>query len=333
MSQFSDPLWVVTSYYNPAGYKRRLQNFKAFRRNLKAPLMVVELAKAGCHQLSKDDGDIVLSLTGEDRIWQKERLLNIGISELPRHVEYVAWVDCDVILEDENWVYAATSRLDKNGGSLQLFGTSIHLSREIDVSSLSRQICRESVPILTGVSVASAVRSSVFDENKLKLSKSPSEFDDASYYRAIDQHNCHGFAWAALRATIEECGHYDRNIIGGGDAVHVFGGLSNLNDYFSLRPHTDEQKQDIISWVQKAKAVGLLSNIDSLEHRLYHMWHGNIANRNYIGRFDILERHGFDPAKDIEIASNGTWRWANPQSELARDVEAYFFSRREDGSE
>jgi hypothetical protein len=63
------------------------------------------------------------------------------------------------------------------------------------------------------------------------------------------------------------------------------------------------------------------------------MWHGNIANRNYIGRFDILERHGFDPAKDIEIASNGTWRWANPQSELARDVEAYFFSRREDGSE
>ena len=76
MSRFSDPLWVVTSYYNPAGYKRRLQNFKAFRRRLNAQLMVVELAKAGRHQLSKGDADIVLSLTGEDRIWQKERLLD-----------------------------------------------------------------------------------------------------------------------------------------------------------------------------------------------------------------------------------------------------------------
>src|ERR1017187_517037 len=114
MSLFFDPLWVVTSYYNPAGYKRRLQNFKTFRRHLNAPLMVVELAKAGRHQLSKDDGNIVLSLTGEDRIWQKERLLNIGIAQLPRHVEYVAWVDCDVIFDDENWVNSAKSRLEKH---------------------------------------------------------------------------------------------------------------------------------------------------------------------------------------------------------------------------
>jgi hypothetical protein len=152
MSLFFDPLWVVTSYYNPAGYKRRLQNFKAFRRHLNAPLMVVELAKAGQRQLSEDDGDIVLSLTGEDSIWQKERLLNIGIAELPRHVEYMALVDCDVIFDDGNWVDIAKSQLEKNGGLLQLFDTAIHLSREVDARSLSRQLCRESVPILTGVS-------------------------------------------------------------------------------------------------------------------------------------------------------------------------------------
>ena len=104
MSSFFDPLWVVASYYNPVGYKRRLQISGPFAGVSNAPLMVVELARAGSHELSKDDADIVLSLTGEDRIWQKERLLNIGIGELPRHVEYVAWVDCDVIFDDEGWL-------------------------------------------------------------------------------------------------------------------------------------------------------------------------------------------------------------------------------------
>jgi len=333
MSLFFDPLWVVTSYYNPAGYKRRLQNFKAFRRHLNAPLMVVELAKAGQHQLSEDEGDIVLSLTGEDGIWQKERLLNIGIAELPRHVEYVAWVDCDVIFDDENWVDIAKSRLEKNGGLLQLFDTAIHLPREVDARSLSRQLCRESVPILTGVSVARAIRASIFDENKVKFGASRAALDDGSYYRAVDRHNSYGLAWSALRTTIERCGHYDKNIIGGGDSMHVFSALSGLNEFWSLRSYTEKQKLDAMLWEQKAKSVGLFSNIDSLEQKIYHMWHGDIANRNYRGRFDILSRHGFDPTKDIEIAGNGAWRWTDPQSELAREVGAYFFSRREDGAE
>ena len=328
----SDPLWIVTSYYNPEKYKRRLQNFKAFRRHLNAPLMVVELAKPGQHELSGEDGDIVLSLTGEDRIWQKERLLNIGIAELPNHVEYVAWVDCDVIFSGEDWPAQAKERLDRNGGLLQLFDTSLHLPKEIDVPSVSRMRCEEATPILTGVAIASAIRASSFDANEVKLTNARAATDSTSYHKAVDRHNCYGMAWSGQRSTIEKCGHYDRNIVGGGDAVHVFAALSRLDQYWALRSNTQKQKLDIIAWVQEAASSGLLAHVDSLSQKVFHLWHGSLSDRNYRGRYDILTRHGFDPAEDIQIAHNGTWRWRDPESDLARDVGAYFSSRREDGT-
>jgi hypothetical protein len=57
-----------------------------------------------------------------------------------------------------------------------------------------------------------------------------------------------------------------------------------------------------------------------------------LIDRNYRGRYRMLAGHGYDPAKDIERAANGTWRWTNPDSDLARDVGAFFFARREDGA-
>jgi hypothetical protein len=103
----SAPLWVLTTYYNPAGYNRRRMNFKAFRRLLQQPLLVVELTRDGRRELSDDDGEIVIHLTGEDRLWQKERLLNLGVAALPRHVEFVAWIDCDLVFLDDEWAAKA----------------------------------------------------------------------------------------------------------------------------------------------------------------------------------------------------------------------------------
>lgn len=328
----SSALWVMTSYYNPERYQRRFNNFKAFRRHLNAPLLVVELAKPGQHQLHKEDGDIVISLSGEDRIWQKERLLNIGIAELPPHVEYVAWVDCDVIFGEEDWPKQACARLERNDGLLQLFDHSHHLPRHIDAADVSRQTCLRATPILTGVAIAHAVRTSSFDTNEIKLSQARSAPDSASYHRAVDRHNCYGMAWSARRETIAACGHYDRNIVGGGDAVHVFAALSRLDDYWSLRANTEHQKRDIHAWARRATEAGLISNIDSLQQDVFHLWHGNLADRNYRGRYDILSRHDFDPARDILVADNGTWRWRDPVSDLAREVGSYFGSRQEDGS-
>jgi hypothetical protein len=334
MPSFFDPLWVVTSYYNPAGYRRRLQNFHAFRRKINAPLMVVELAKPGRHQLSRDDADFVLSLTGEDRIWQKERLLNIGAAELPPHVRYVAWVDCDIIFSDENWAGAAASQLDANGGGLlQLFDTAVHLPADADLSSLSAQTCGDYTPLSSGISIAKGVRDATFETNEVKLSTARAMPDTPSYNLALDGYNVYGMAWAALRSALEPCGQYDRNIIGGGDAVHVYAALDKLDDFWAIRAYSPMQRKDAEAWALKAHAAGLFSYIDAAPQTIYHMWHGDLPNRNYRGRYEILARLGYDPDKDLELAANGTWRWTDPDGDLAREVGAYFFSRREDGGE
>ncbi|MDG2389925.1 MAG: hypothetical protein P8M30_11450 [Planctomycetaceae bacterium] len=38
----SEPLWAITAFYNPAGYRSRIANFRAFRQHLKIPLVAVE---------------------------------------------------------------------------------------------------------------------------------------------------------------------------------------------------------------------------------------------------------------------------------------------------
>jgi hypothetical protein len=48
-------LWAITSYFNPAGYRRRLSNFKIFRERLGIPLVVVELTYGPDFELEKQD--------------------------------------------------------------------------------------------------------------------------------------------------------------------------------------------------------------------------------------------------------------------------------------
>ncbi len=332
MPSFLDPLWVITSYYNPAKYDTRRDNFKAFRRYLNAPLLVVELAQEGEHHLTKDDGDIVLTLVGEDRIWQKERLLNIGLAELPAHVEYVAWIDCDLIFEDEDWPSKAKQRLSRNGGLLQLFETSVHLPRGVDMRALSPAACAHYTPIMRGVSIARSLAASEFDSNEIKLTRARAQPNLIQQYRLADRHNCYGMAWSAHRATIAASGFYDRNVVGGGDAVQAFAALARLDDYWALRPHTAAHKQDARDWDAGARSNNLFSNIDALDNRVYHMWHGSIEDRDYRGRYNILFRNDFDPSRDISHSPNGTWVWSDPRGALANEVGAYFFSRQEDGA-
>jgi hypothetical protein len=40
----SEGLWAVTTYFNPMRYRRRLSNFRLFRKHLNIPLVAVELA-------------------------------------------------------------------------------------------------------------------------------------------------------------------------------------------------------------------------------------------------------------------------------------------------
>ena len=85
-------------------------------------------------------------------------------------------------------------------------------------------------------------------------------------------------------------------------------------------------QQHFISW---AKRVWFTCKIGYVENQAAClMRHGSRADRNYRGRYRLLEH--FDPNRDIALAGSGAWKWSSNKPELHRSVAEYFFSRRED---
>jgi hypothetical protein len=106
-------MWAITSYYNPIRYKRRLSNYKIFRANLAVPLVTVELSFDGHFELTRNDADILIQISGGAALWQKERLLNVAIKSVPQNVSHIAWLDCDAVFEKPDWADDAEQKLCK----------------------------------------------------------------------------------------------------------------------------------------------------------------------------------------------------------------------------
>ena len=103
-----DPLpmssfWLITTYFNPLGWRSRRENYDIFRRHLDARLLTVSWSPDGDHELEVSDPDLLIRVDGGDLMWQKERLINIGLSHLPDDCNLVGWVDCDILSQDPLW--------------------------------------------------------------------------------------------------------------------------------------------------------------------------------------------------------------------------------------
>lgn len=317
----SQALWVITSYFNPAGSARRLANYRTFRQHLNAPLLTVELASPGQHRLGAEDAERLIALHGNEFIWQKERLLNLAIGQLPPHVRHVAWVDCDVVFENKNWAAGAQAELDRNGGLLHLFARAVHLPAQItDVAD--REDLSAIAPIITEPSMGHAASHGRGVE-ALQACYNPQS------RRIHGNISATGLALAARRDTLELCGLYDAAIVGGGDAMLICAALGQLDPEMLARQVNTHELAHITRWAAKARQAGLFSPFRHLEQTIYHLWHGELSARQYGRRHQITSSLGFDPATHLRRCANGTWEWTEPEGRLAKSVREYFLSRGE----
>ena len=109
--------WGLTAYYNPVHYKTKLDNYKLFRaasRRQGLRLICVELAFGDMpFELAEGDADQVIQIRGSDILWQKERLLNIGLKHLPDDCDKFVWLDADVLFTNDQWVHQTKDLLRK----------------------------------------------------------------------------------------------------------------------------------------------------------------------------------------------------------------------------
>jgi hypothetical protein len=304
----------LTAYFNPFGYRRRLANYRVFRKALPIPLVTVELARSAARlELGAEDADILLQRIGEDCLWQKERLLNLALRALPADCDRIAWLDCDLIFDGSDWAAAIHDTLDRFPIA-QAFHNFYELGADV-----SPQDVAPAVAIGGGVSIA----------YRLAAGDKVEEIFAPGLGNRLQRAYTGGLAWAARRALLDRHGFYDTFVIGGGDKAILSAALGRYEYVWTLEPN-ESQMEHYLRWARPFFA-DVQGQIGYVAADVYHQWHGDLRLRKYRDRHRGFRRFDFDPAVDIALDASGCWRWNSDKPEMHSYVRDYLASRREDG--
>jgi hypothetical protein len=72
------------------------------------------------------------------------------------------------------------------------------------------------------------------------------------------------------------------------------------------------------------------SRVGYIPGRAFHLWHGEVRDRQYGERDRAFQEFGFDPYTDIALDDSGSWRWNTSKASMHAYVRHYFESRKED---
>ena len=302
----SKDLAAVCCYFNACHYKIRFSNYKIFRKGIVRTgikLLTVELAFGDDPFELTGFSDVLQLRTGKKNImWQKERLLNVGIKKLiAEGYKKIVWLDADVVFENDNWVKDLSSKLDKYP-LVQVF-------KEID---------RES------------------EKEKIEHS-----YGSASYYintKKISYQDARpGLGWAARSSILEKVPLYDLAVINtDNDLLNLYGSFCEDRSLMVIREKCDFFKNFpflyLFHYMKWAKIWSSYVNgkIHYINQKMKALYHGTFKNRKHGQRDVICKKFHFDPLKDIKIGKSGAWEWASDKPDLHKEVREYFYSRKED---
>ena len=307
------PLWVITSFFNPAGYRRKLFNFRLFRERLNVPLLAVELGYHGHYVLEEGlDAEIVVRVQAGDVLWQKERLLNIGVGALPAACEAVAWVDCDVIFGTADWAERARAALER--------AELVHLFQDrhdLPCDTPMERLATWSEPV-TCISAVHRLVTGTMKPEDLTRNNSVIEL----------KHTC-GLGWAMRRSMLDRHGLYDACILGGADRVMLASALGWFDVATRAGQMSPRRVEHYLVWA-RPYCASMAGQVDCIPGHAFHLWHGELKDRRYDSRMPRLA--DFDPFTDIALSSDGCWQWSSERPELHESVRRYFYERDEDGT-
>ncbi|MDB5319627.1 MAG: hypothetical protein JWN40_1258, partial [Phycisphaerales bacterium] len=195
-------LYVITAYFNSAGFVTKLANYHLF---------IESLTRAGVNHLTIEcafanapfelaPSAAIVRIRARDVMWQKERLLNLALSHLPPTCTKVAWIDCDVLFESADWAQQTSKLLDVFP-IVQPFTRVVRLPRDHRAYTGQGDLWHSFATI---------------------YKQHPNLMLAGDFAR----HGHTGFAWAARRDLLQRHGLYDACISGSGDHMmaHAFCG-------------------------------------------------------------------------------------------------------------
>ncbi len=277
---------IITTHFNPAGRQRLRDTYAQWAKRLDHSNICYEAAFGD----PEIPGSVAIAATDRNLLWQKERLINIALEQLPASVRWVCWIDHDLVFERADWLEAAVAMLQDGRDAVQLFDR----IRYIDQAG----------KIISSTESAASVA-----------------------LRGQRAGTAPGGAWVASREWLSRIGGiYDRNIVGGGDAV-FFSAVSKQPSKF-LGRQPDAVRIDAQQWIDQVAEV----RYGCLPGAVRHLWHGDRENRQYHSRDAMLCQFDFDPRAHLRIGSNGLLELTDSApTGLSAAIAEYFAARRDDG--
>jgi hypothetical protein len=301
----NNTLYVVVPYFNFVNYKRGQKNLDSFLATLQhAPGISVVLVEGYREErLPSYSGRVAnhVQVYVPDVLWVKENLINIGFSYLPDDWQYGGWFDRDIMFLNPNWLPETIAALEVSD-IVQPWSQCLYLnSRHEHAPLVVRDNSYTYAESLTG----------------LLLRR---EVDAQNLYKG--KHTQPGQAWTINRKYYDYLGGlYDKAILGGADSLWSIGLLGIKK--FCVLEGIEEDAQEYLAKVSTA-VVG------ATRGAIVHYYHGEIKNRQYVSRHDILKKHGFNPKDFLTYTQEGVLRYTEVGKNMETDVINYFLGRQED---
>jgi hypothetical protein len=290
----------VCCYFNHTDSKSRFYNFLKFLDSFKKhniTLIVVEGFMNDSKLRINEYWPNTISVKVKQKFWIKEMLINIGIKiALTNDIEKIGWIDCDIIVDSKNFkelIIGNKNRL------FQIFGSAkqnITNKNYIYVDSCCKMGC------MLG-----------FEKSLLN------RIGEVGYGYVYDT--------TLLRTNLL----YEYAIVGTGDWLNLLGyiELENFkmlyNDRF-FRGTTIEFFNSYIIWCMKNTKI-LESEIGFLDIQIEVLNHGNLEERRYVDRENLIKLHKFNPTRDLK-SDRKIFNILN--TKLLEDISNYFILRNDD---
>ncbi|WP_339733798.1 ATP-grasp fold amidoligase family protein [uncultured Gimesia sp.] len=268
---------VLVAVFDPTGSSNLFKNYKRFRDELTpdADVFVAEASYTGRFHIQ--DATIKVNATHRQVLWQKERLFNLLLDQLPPEYDCVMWADADIIFENKNWLRETVSLL-------------------------------ESHDVVFPYSTATRLGADGKPERKQRVVALVDQ--EGTQPGAPDWHRDRGqgLAWTFRREWLERHRFDDYCMNGSGDSHDYY---AIKGDPKWGERHCSKETYPL--WLERCKAIRG-SKVTYASGHLIHLYHGSKTNRQYKPLEDLLKQINFDPTRDIQIAKNGLWEWRGKES-------------------
>jgi hypothetical protein len=315
-------LYVIAVINNPMNYNSRLNLFNDFvirMKNYNVKLLIVEAIYGNqSFKVTEPNNPFHIQLKASSIIWQKENLINIGISRLPNDWKYVAWIDADIDFTNPKWVSDTINEL-QHYPVVQLFEDAIDLGPNHEIFNTYKSFA------------SSYVKGIPY--NGLPVSKKEDKTTGFKYSNPIFKKSNYiwhsGYAWAATREAIDGIGGLIDWAICGAADHHMI--CAMIGEVSKSCPHNMNKNYKILLQNFQERALRTLNKrVGYVKGSIYHYWHGKKVDRKYKDRWNILLKNNYDPLIHIHKDSQGLYVLYHGYESLRIDLYNYFKSRNED---